>query len=125
MMKNRSVDSSREELQEQLASEQPPKLLDCREADEWDICKIAGAELIPLSQFPDLPLARLGADKARHIVVHCHHGCAVCGPRSGFGSRAIHRLRAYAAASTCGPTVPTQVCGNTKQGVTPAVTHPH
>ena len=74
MIEKRSVEISWEELQEQLASESVPRLVDCREADEWDICKIAGAELIPLSKFPELPLTRLGSDKARHIVVYCHHG---------------------------------------------------
>lgn len=66
-----------DELQPLLGSADAPRLIDCREQDGWDICKIEGAELVPLSQFPELPLARLGSDapaKARHIVVYCHHG---------------------------------------------------
>jgi rhodanese-related sulfurtransferase len=48
-------------------------LLDCRGADEYATASIAGATLIPMNELPDR-VAELGADKARRIVVHCHHG---------------------------------------------------
>ncbi len=48
-------------------------LLDCRGADEYAIAAIAGATLIPMNELPDR-VAELGADTARRIVVHCHHG---------------------------------------------------
>lgn len=50
-----------------------PLLIDCREPEEWDLCRIEGAELVPLGEFPrradDL------IDRAQHgIVIYCHHG---------------------------------------------------
>ncbi|MCW1884553.1 rhodanese-like domain-containing protein [Luteolibacter flavescens] len=43
-------------------------LVDCREDDEWRICRIEGALLVPLSRFaeatpPEIP-----------VIVYCHHG---------------------------------------------------
>jgi adenylyltransferase/sulfurtransferase len=50
-----------------------PRLVDCREEDEWQICKIEGAELVPLSQFGELAPQRF-SDTAEPIIVYCHHG---------------------------------------------------
>jgi rhodanese-related sulfurtransferase len=47
-------------------------LIDCREEDEWNICRLDGARLIPLSQFAEL--APLQLDPATPIVLYCHHG---------------------------------------------------
>lgn len=51
----------------------PHRLIDCREPEEWDICRIEGAELFPLG---DIPVGF--ADRLPHldepIVVYCHHG---------------------------------------------------
>ena len=54
------------------------RLIDCREDDEWAICRIdspAGqsTELIPLSRFAAEAPAKL-ADETTPIVVYCHHG---------------------------------------------------
>ena len=49
------------------------RLIDCREQDEWDICHIKGAELIPLTRFAEEATARLH-DPAQHLIVYCHHG---------------------------------------------------
>jgi adenylyltransferase/sulfurtransferase len=49
------------------------RLVDCREADEFAICKIEGAELIPLSVFADEAPRKL-ADMNATILVYCHHG---------------------------------------------------
>lgn len=48
------------------------QLVDCRETDEWNYCRIAGATLIPLSAFGTLASARLSPDLP--LVVYCHHG---------------------------------------------------
>ncbi len=49
-------------------------LLDCRNTDEWQHCRIEGARLIPLDELPER-LAELGpADPNRPIVVYCHAG---------------------------------------------------
>ncbi|MES2508169.1 MAG: rhodanese-like domain-containing protein [Verrucomicrobiota bacterium] len=50
-----------------------PRLVDCREEDEWQICRIEGAELVPLSQFGELAPQRF-TDTAEHIIIYCHHG---------------------------------------------------
>ena len=52
-------------------ADNPPLLLDVREVDEYNHCKIDGAVLIPLGQ---LPMRYNELPKDRPIVVHCHHG---------------------------------------------------
>ena len=59
------------ELQSWLAGRGNVALLDVREPWEFDLCRIEGSRLIPLSQLP----ARLGElDPERTTVVICHHG---------------------------------------------------
>lgn len=52
-------------------NEQPPLLLDVREPSEFSICRIDGAQLVPMREIPgkvrDL-------DHDRETVVICHHG---------------------------------------------------
>ncbi|HYR57121.1 MAG TPA: rhodanese-like domain-containing protein [Chthoniobacteraceae bacterium] len=61
------------ELQRLLAATQPPRLIDVREPDEWEIARIAGAELLPLSQWPAIAEAQLN-DSNEPLFVLCHHG---------------------------------------------------
>jgi len=49
------------------------RLVDCREDDEWQICRIEGAELVPLTRFGELAAQRF-TDTAEHLIVYCHHG---------------------------------------------------
>ena len=60
------------ELQAHLATAtEAPVLLDVREPWEFDICRINGSQLLPISQV----LQRLDElDPARETVVICHHG---------------------------------------------------
>ena len=51
----------------------PLFLLDCREVDEWNVARIAGAVLIPMGEIPGR-LAELRSHQQEHVVVHCHHG---------------------------------------------------
>jgi rhodanese-related sulfurtransferase len=60
------------ELQRRLASPPPPRLIDVREPDEWEIARIDGAVLLPLSQWPAIAHARL--QPAEPLLVLCHHG---------------------------------------------------
>lgn len=53
------------------ASDQPPLLLDVRQPWEYDICKLEGSTLIPMSQIPAM-METLEYD--RETVVICHHG---------------------------------------------------
>lgn len=56
-----------------LDSSTPPRLIDCREADEFALCQIAGAELLPLSGFAENFRLKL-RDPAQSILIYCHHG---------------------------------------------------
>jgi len=48
-----------------------PLLMDVRTPQEWEICRLEGAILIPLQELP----SRLGElDREREIVVYCHVG---------------------------------------------------
>jgi rhodanese-related sulfurtransferase len=47
--------------------------IDCREPDEWHICHIDGAELLPLSTFAEDAPKKL-ADTGQHLLIYCHHG---------------------------------------------------
>lgn len=52
----------------------PALWLDCREQDEYRICRIEGAKLLPLSNFAAIMDQILPEDKNLAIIVHCHHG---------------------------------------------------
>jgi rhodanese-related sulfurtransferase len=56
-----------------LLDEKPGEvvLIDVREPFEWDTCRIAGAEHIPMRQIPE-HVGSLPKDK--HLLIHCHHG---------------------------------------------------
>lgn len=47
--------------------------LDCREQKEYDLVRIEGATLIPMSELPDR-VGELNEHKDREIIIHCHHG---------------------------------------------------
>ena len=61
------------EAHRRLVGPQPPRLIDVREADEFEIARIPGAELLPLSQWPALATEKL-TDPAQPLLIHCHHG---------------------------------------------------
>lgn len=56
-----------------LIKENSVRLIDCREEDEFAICKLPGAELLPLSIFGFEATERL-KDKDERILIYCHHG---------------------------------------------------
>jgi len=68
-----SLEITVQEAKALLDSASPPRLVDVREADEFEFCKIAGAELLALSAFAQDFAARL-PDKSQPIVLYCHHG---------------------------------------------------
>ena len=49
------------------------RVLDVRDPDEFEICRLAGAELMPLVTVPNDAMAKLSNPEAR-ILVYCHHG---------------------------------------------------
>jgi sulfur-carrier protein adenylyltransferase/sulfurtransferase len=64
-------DISPEELKAKLGSGAPPILVDVREPMEYQINRLPGSVLIPLSALPE-SLGEL--DGTRDLVVYCHHG---------------------------------------------------
>jgi len=48
-------------------------LIDCREENEFELASIAGAMLLPMSQWKEVS-GKLQELINKHIVVHCHHG---------------------------------------------------
>lgn len=65
-----SVNETHELLQ---AGDQAIRLIDCREEDEWDICHIDGAELMPLTRFDEEADAKI-QDTNQRVIIYCHHG---------------------------------------------------
>lgn len=49
------------------------RLIDCREDDEWEICKLPGAQLVPLSRFGEMA-PQVFANTQEHVIIYCHHG---------------------------------------------------
>ena len=55
-------------------SEDPSiRLIDCREADEWNFNRLEGAVHMPLSLFLEQATALL-EEPERTTVIYCHHG---------------------------------------------------
>jgi rhodanese-related sulfurtransferase len=82
------MEISPEELQELLGQPgpRPFRLVDVREEDEFAICRLESAELVPLAQLAALAPARW-PDKEKPIVVYCHHGM-----RSSYAARLLNQL---------------------------------
>jgi len=59
------------ELQEMLAAEEPPLLVDVREPVEAEIAQIGGSLLIPMGS---LPQRLQEIPKERPVALYCHHG---------------------------------------------------
>jgi rhodanese-related sulfurtransferase len=73
-------------LAERTARGERVRLIDVREPQEFELARVDGAELLPMSRFEEWAGA---LDPAEEIVVMCHHGirsghvCAVLA-RAGF-----------------------------------------
>ncbi len=59
-------------LKARLDRKEKLRLIDVREADEWAIARLPGAELIPLSEFQQRATTELSPDE--ELVLYCHHG---------------------------------------------------
>ena len=71
------------ELKEKLDAGNRPELLDVRESWEFELARIQGSRLIPLSDLPD---RFTELDPAAETVVICHHGS-----RSAYVTQALER----------------------------------
>ncbi len=49
------------------------RLIDCREEDEWQICRLPEATLVPLSRFGELA-PQMFTDPKESLIIYCHHG---------------------------------------------------
>lgn len=97
------------QLKAELAEGRNLRLVDVREAWEFQTARIDGSTLIPMGEIPSR-LAEL--DPEAEIVVICHHGArsmrvAAFLERQGFGN--VHNLAGGvdAWARTVDPTMPT------------------
>nr|AUN35806.1 rhodanese-related sulfurtransferase [uncultured bacterium] len=52
---------------------EPFLFIDCREQDEFELVRIAGAQLWPMSSIVDR-IAELATHRQNEIVIYCHHG---------------------------------------------------
>ncbi len=56
-----------------LDQQEPFLLLDCRETDEYELVRIEGSTLLPMSELA-VRVGELREHIDRRIVVYCHHG---------------------------------------------------
>ena len=59
------------QLREWLSENRAPRLIDVREQDEWDRCRLPGAELKPGGQIAEWSKA---LDPEKEVLLYCHHG---------------------------------------------------
>ena len=60
------------DLKQKLDDGESIVLVDCRESDEYEHCRIEGSKHIPLSEFEDRAETDLKPED--EIIIHCHHG---------------------------------------------------
>lgn len=64
-----------EELKRLMEAPNQAVVIDCREEDEWELCRIEGARHVPLSRFPEKVGEALAAvEDGAPVVVYCAHG---------------------------------------------------
>ncbi len=102
------TDLTPKQLAERLTGENPPLLIDVREPNEFQVARIEGAELMPLSR-AQVWINEL--DKEREIAVYCHSGSrslSVAHYLSAHGYKNIINLRGGidAWSREVDPTVP-------------------
>ena len=56
-----------------LEGPNPPRFIDVREEDEWALCRLPGATLMPLSAWPASAAERF-SDPDEPLIIYCHHG---------------------------------------------------
>ncbi len=67
------LDIQPRDVQQRLEDGEDLLLLDCRTQEEWSICHIEGALLIPLQEM-SLRVEELESHREHPIVVYCHKG---------------------------------------------------
>lgn len=64
---------SNKKVKELLDSQADLLLVDCRQMEEYAICKIEGSVLIPMNEIPQR-VGELETAGEKPIIVYCHHG---------------------------------------------------
>jgi rhodanese-related sulfurtransferase len=82
------------EIKAKLDSGEPLRLIDVREPFEYAICRIEGAQLIPMRSIPQ-HLNELD-DDGPAIVVYCHHGVRSLSVVDWLRSQGIENCRSMA-----------------------------
>ena len=80
------------QLSELLRGETPPLVIDVREPEEYELARIEGARLLPLSLFNEWAPS---LDPERETVFMCHHGirsAQACAFLSRQGFSKLHNL---------------------------------
>ena len=72
-MTNHPLEIDVEMLRDKLAASDDFLLLDCREADEFEIVRLEQATLMPMSELAGR-VEELEPHRGREIGVQCHHG---------------------------------------------------
>lgn len=49
------------------------RIIDCREEDEWHICRLPQALLVPMSRINELA-PQVFTNPQENLIVYCHHG---------------------------------------------------
>jgi rhodanese-related sulfurtransferase len=66
-----SLQITAKEVKERLARGEKVLLVDVRESWEYELCRIEGAQLMPLGSLPANVNALLDAEE---VICYCHHG---------------------------------------------------
>ncbi|HYY98983.1 MAG TPA: rhodanese-like domain-containing protein [Pyrinomonadaceae bacterium] len=80
------------QLSERMRGEAPPLVVDVREPEEYELARVEGARLLPLSLFNEWAPS---LDPERETVFMCHHGirsAQVCAYLSRQGFVKAHNL---------------------------------
>lgn len=62
------------ETAQRLVSNAAVHLIDCRERFEFDLCRIDGAQLVPMNETPSRLQELEALADERPLIVYCHHG---------------------------------------------------
>ncbi len=87
------------DLRRRLDAGEEIRLLDVREHPEWEICRIEGAELLPMSEIHRWQHELEPGEGP--VVIYCHHGIRslrVCAFLASQGHRGLLNLRGGIAA---------------------------
>jgi rhodanese-related sulfurtransferase len=80
------------ELSGRMRGDGPPLVIDVREPEEYELARVEGARLLPLSLFDEWAPS---LDPGRETVFMCHHGvrsAQVCAFLSRQGFEKLHNL---------------------------------